>query len=81
MDEIMNRLADLILKEIGKRDCSYAYFADICGISVSEIYYIINRKISDIRLSTLIKICNNSGILIIDVFDCEFILNFPKNNQ
>ena len=73
MDKIMNKLADLILKEIAKRDCSCAYFADVCGISVSEIYYILSRKNSDMRLSTLIKICNNSGIFITDVLDCSIL--------
>ena len=68
MDEFMDRLASLILNEMGKHNYSYAYFADMCDLSAHEISLIVNKKLSDIKLSTLIKICNNSDILIIDVF-------------
>lgn len=69
MNEFMNRLADLILIEIQKRNCSIACFADICGISKNEVGNITTRKKKDIYVSTLLKICENSDIKFSDVFE------------
>lgn len=79
MNEIMNRLANLILNEIEKRKCTYSCFADMCGVSLNEIYCLVNKKYSDMRLSTLIKICNNSGIFIADVLGYCSVLDAQEN--
>ncbi len=64
----LNRLADLILVEIGKRGCSCICFVDLCGISRNKMGKIVNRKKTDIKLSIILKICENSEISIEDVF-------------
>lgn len=82
MKKILNNLADSVLSEMNKMDCSYAYFADFCGISRNEISDIVRRKKNDLRLSTLDKICKNSGVLYIDIFeysDSEIFEKMIKN--
>lgn len=76
----MNRLADLILLEIQKRNCSISYFADICGISKNEVGNITTRKKKDIYVSTLLKICENSDIKFSDVFEIECSKEFSIEN-
>lgn len=71
MEKFMNRLADLILLEVQKRNCSISYFADICDISKKEMGNITNRKKKDIYVSTILKICENSEIRISDIFEIE----------
>ena len=77
----MNRLADLILREVERKGCSIAVFADICGISRNEIGNIVRRKKKDIYVSTVLRICENSDIRISDVFeiDCS-IENYVLTN-
>lgn len=71
MENYLNRLADLILKEIEKRGCSCICFADLCGISRNEMGRIVNRKKTDIKLSTILKICENSEISVENIFQAE----------
>ncbi len=71
MKDYLNRLADLILVEIEKRGCSCICFADLCGISRNEMGKIVNRKKTDIKLSTILKICENSDIDIKDIFQVK----------
>ncbi|MCM1325253.1 MAG: helix-turn-helix transcriptional regulator [Bacteroidales bacterium] len=72
MEKYLNRLADLVLEEIGNRNCSCVCFADLCGISRNEMSNIVNRKKNDIKLSTILKICENSQINEDDVFGVNF---------
>lgn len=76
----MNRLADLILLEIQRRDCSIECFADICGLSKNEVGNITTRKKKNIYVSTLLKICENSGIKISDIFEIECAKEFDIEN-
>lgn len=78
MDEFMERLADLILLDMERRHCSATYFADVCGISKNEIVNITNRKKKDIYVSTLLKICEGSGISANDVLGLEESFNSEK---
>lgn len=71
MEGILNRLADLILAEINKKDCSITCFAELCGIPRNEMGLIVNRKKKDVRLSVIWNICENSEIRISDVFGIE----------
>ena len=68
MDEYLKRLSELILIEIGKENQSCVCFAELCGISRNEMSAIINQKKKDIRLSTIVNICENSNIRIEDIF-------------
>lgn len=76
----MNRLADLILMDMEKRQCSATYFADACGVSKNEIGNITRRKKKDMNISTLLKICENSGISVEDVFGIECSEEFVMEN-
>ena len=52
----MERLAILILHE------------ELCGVGKDVVGGIINRKKKDVKLSTIISICENSDIKLEDVF-------------
>lgn len=69
--EELNRLSELVLKELGERNCSGVFFADICDISRNELNAIVNKKKKDIKLSTIKKICENSSITYADIFDAH----------
>ena len=68
MNEIFDRLSFLIIKELEKRNMSCVIFAELCSISRNEMSHILNRKVKDIKLSTIYKICDNSCITIFDIF-------------
>lgn len=68
MNEILDRLSILIIQELEKRNISCVVFAELCGISRNEMSHILNRRVKDIKLSTIYKICDNSCITIFDIF-------------
>ena len=51
-------------------------FSIICDMSYENLHKILTEKRKDISLSTLIKLCENSGIEICDVLDLNLK---PKN--
>lgn len=67
----MSHFADLVIAEIGRMNCNYTYFADVCGLSRREIGNIVSRKTKDVNVSTIIKICENTNITISDIFGCS----------
>lgn len=79
MNEILNRLADLIIAELDKRNISCLVFSELCGIAKNQIGEIVNRQKKDIKLSTIVKICENSDIQIEDIF-CEKSNEIPLKN-
>lgn len=76
----MNRLADLILREIERKGCSATCFAELCGINRNELGQIVNRQKNDIRLSVIWRICENSEIQFSDVFEIECTREFNIEN-
>lgn len=80
MEGILNRLADLILREIERRGCSATCFAELCGINRNELGQIVNRQKNDIRLSVIWRICENSEIQFSDVFEIECAEEFDIEN-
>lgn len=64
MEKYLKILSDEILKEMGRKNQSCIVFAELCGISRNEMSYIINRRKKDLRLSTVVKICENSDITL-----------------
>ena len=66
--EILERLCDEILREIQSKNISYTLFADLCGISRKIMADIVNRNKEDVKLSTIVKICENSNIKLEDLF-------------
>lgn len=80
MEEILYRLADLILEEIHKKDCSITCFAELCGIPRNEMGLIVNKKKKDVRLSIIWNICENSEIRFSDIFEIECSEEFNIEN-
>lgn len=68
MEEILKNLSEAINEEIRRMDCSYTYFADICGIHRNELSSIIGIKRKDISLSVIVKICQNTEIEYSKIF-------------
>ena len=56
------------MKELESRNIGYTLFADLCGISRKIMADIVNGEKTDIKLSTIVKICENSGIPIDEIF-------------
>lgn len=72
MEKFLNKLADLIILELDKRNISCVAFGELCGLSKNQIGEIANRQKRDVRLSTILKICENSDIRIENIFcDCK----------
>ena len=67
-DEALERLRETINKELEKKNMGYTVFADLCGISRRIMADIVNGKKTDIKLSTIVKICENSNICLSDIF-------------
>lgn len=80
MEEILNRLADLILSEMDKRNCSARCFAELCGVNRNKLGDVINRKENDVKLSFVWNICENSEIRISDIFEIECSEEFNIKN-
>lgn len=80
MEKILNKLADLILSEIGKRNCSARCFAELCDVNRNVLNGIINRKENDVKLSFIWNICENSEIRLSDIFEIECSEEFNLEN-
>lgn len=70
-NEFLKNLSQSILYEIGRKNYTTSTFATICGISRSEIDKILNKKNKDIKISTVLKIFENSNIDYPDIFEPE----------
>lgn len=60
MEELLERLAQLMNKEMSDYDITIKDYALRCGISYTLMRRICNGKATDLMLSTVIKICDNS---------------------
>lgn len=70
-EKYLEALAVLILQKMEEQGLTIAQFADSCGVSRRVISKIKNREAGNIRLDTLVKICNYHGILYQDIFGQE----------
>lgn len=68
---LMDNLRSEIYRKIKEENLSQTQFSVICGVSYENLYRILSKKSNDISASTLLKICNNSGIKIEDVFGID----------
>lgn len=66
----LTNLSELILKKISEKNYTVTLFARECGISRKKVSDIINRNVSEIKLSTLVKICETHDIPYWEVFKC-----------
>ena len=68
MDEIMERFSNLILMEMERKNQSCLQFSELCGVGRNIVGDIVNRKKLDVKLSTVVKICENTDINFEDIF-------------
>ena len=68
MEEILERLSKLILREMEINNQSCLRFSELCGVGKDVLGGIINKKKKDVKLSTIVNICENSNIQIEDIF-------------
>ena len=78
-EHIIERLRIAILHELEDKNQGYTTFADLCGISRKIMGDIVNDRKTDLKLSTIVKICENSDIRMEDIF-CEEEFNFEKED-
>lgn len=71
MEKILKKLSEMILEEMRRKNQSCLQFAELCGVGRNIVGDIINGKKKDVKLSTIVKICENSDININDVFPLE----------
>ena len=76
----MNRIAELLLAEMERKNCSAKCFAELCGVNRDELGRIIKRQKRDVRLSVIWKICENSEIRFSDIFEIECSEEFYIDN-
>lgn len=78
MKKYFEKLSELILMEVNRRNCTFTYFADVCGMSRNELRHIVMREKEDMKLSTIKRICDNSCFEIEDVFEAQPIEEYAK---
>lgn len=71
LEKYLNNLSTLIMKEMSKRNCTSKELSIICDISEREMSAIKNRERNDVRLSVIVKICENTSISYNDIFEIE----------
>lgn len=71
MNEIIDKFAMLILREMEKNNQSCLQFSELCGVGRNIVADIINGKKKDVKLSTIYNICENSDIRLEDIFTAE----------
>ena len=71
LERYLNKLSALIMEEMSKRNCTSKELSIICDISEREMSAIKNRERNDVRLSVIVKICENTSISYNDIFEIE----------
>ena len=71
MVKYLSRLSNELVKKMNQNNWSIIQLSMICNISYHGMYNIVNEKVSDINLSTFIKICENTHISYVDIFDID----------
>lgn len=71
MVKYLSRLSNELVKKMNQNNWSIIHLSMICNISYHGMYNIVNEKVSDINLSTFIKICENTHISYVDIFDID----------
>lgn len=71
MGKYLLRLSNELVKKMNENSWSIAQLSIICNVSYHGMYNIVNQNVSDINLSTFIKICENAHISYADIFDID----------
>lgn len=69
--KILGNLQKEMYRCISKNNYTLIQFSVICEISYDSLCKIIYGKRKDIHISTLLKICDNAGIDILNVLDVK----------
>lgn len=70
----LEMLTNCVNKEISAYGYTVLEFASRCGVSYGEMRKIVSGKATDVKLSTIEKICDNSHITLQDIANCGFDL-------
>lgn len=76
--KIMKNLRNEMYKVINNNNYTFYQYAIICDIFYKNLYMILSGKAKDIKMSTFLKICNNSGISFKNIFELHNF-NFKEN--
>ena len=71
MKRYLLRLNEELFKKMRENDWSITQLSTICNVSYHGIYNIINGNVSDINVSTLIKICESTHISYVDIYNID----------
>lgn len=80
VDRIMENLRNEILKTLDEKKITYEKFSEICNISYENLCKIISGKNTDIKLSTLLKICTKSEISLEKVLSFQNVPEYVNIN-
>lgn len=71
LEKYLNKLSSLVIDEMARRNCNSKELSILCNISEREMSAIKNRERNDVRLSVIVKICENTSISYSDIFEIE----------
>ena len=74
----MKNLRELILQKMEEKNYTNRDMSIICDVSMRRFVDIKNGKVTNIDLSTLVKICEGAGISYIDVFEFKDMEVFDR---
>lgn len=68
----LDRFAEIINRKVEQKRMTYTALSELCGVSRITMGAIVNRAKTDIKLSTIFKICDVAEISIMDILkDCN----------
>lgn len=69
MKQYLRRLRQELIKKMNENHWTITQLSIICDISYHSMCNIVNGNMKDINFSTFVKICDNTQISYIDIFD------------
>ena len=70
-NSVLENFRKKILAELQRKKIGYTAFADLCGVNRKIMGDIVNDRKNDIKLSTMVRICENSDIDMREVLGSE----------
>lgn len=78
VEKFMDNLRQEIRNELNKRNCSMSDFAFLCDISYECLCGIMHRRTLNPKISTIVNICENSGISYSKIFEIQNVELFEQ---
>lgn len=78
LEKFMDNLIQEIRNEMNKRNCSMSDFSFLCKISYECLCDIIYKRTKNPKISTIINICENSGISYSKIFEIQNVELFEQ---